>query len=148
MRLQVATNHTEDEPDTSTEGKVVALTVHKAKGLEFDRVVVPWTSTRFGTPRSVSTRAAVRDDEHGPPRLLWRWHLNKGTSYESDFTNLPPERQAEWRADDEDTLREETRLLYVAMTRARHELALLRGPGGRGSASRPGSWGDLLEGAV
>ena len=43
LRLQVATNRTEDEPDPETGGHIVALTVHKAKGLEYDRVVVPST---------------------------------------------------------------------------------------------------------
>jgi len=144
IRLQIGTNRSEDEPDTTTEGKVVALTVHKAKGLEFDRVVVPWTSTRFGPPRSLGTRTAVRGAAGETPRLLWGWHLHEGKTYETDFTNLPPGRRTEWNDDDRDNLREETRLLYVAMTRARKELVILmdRRPTPRGAT--PTSWFDLL----
>ena len=120
--LQIATNRRDDEPDPETGGRIVALTVHKAKGLEYDRVVVPSTDRSFGPPRSVETRTAVLRAAGEDVRLLWRWHLNKGRWNETDYSNVPVARQhADWGTDDEDTAREEARLLYVAMTRAKEE---------------------------
>lgn len=144
LRLQVAVNHAEDEPDAATDGKIVALTVHKAKGAEFDRVVVMSTSTTFGPPRSVKTRTAVLRDAHGsPPRLLWRWNHTGGAP---ELTNVPSARSEEWGDDDRENAMEETRLLYVAMTRAKEELVVQVSRSG-GSLTSPQTWGDLV-GAV
>lgn len=144
LRLQIATNRNEDEPDPETEGKVVALTVHKAKGLEFDRVVIPTTSVQFGPPWSLATRTSILRRPGESPRLLWRWRLNAGRRYGSDFSNVPLH-DADWSVDDLDTAREETRLLYVAMTRAREELVVFLDPRTR-SGSEPQRWAELLEG--
>jgi superfamily I DNA/RNA helicase len=144
LRLQIATNRNEDEPEGDTDGKVVALTVHKSKGLEFDRVLVPFTGVKFGPPRSVTTRTSVLRPLDGPPRLLWRWNLNKGLSYETDYSNVPLARQQEWQVDDQDTAKEESRLLYVAMTRAREELTLFVDPRTKASVASPRSWAELL----
>ncbi|MCF6376419.1 ATP-dependent helicase [Nocardioides KLBMP 9356] len=143
IRLQIATNHREDEPDPQTEGTIVALTVHKAKGLEYDRVVVPSTDRIFGPPRSVETRTAVLRPKDEKVRLLWRWHLKGRT--ETDYSNVPLARQlADWGTDEVDTAREEARLLYVAMTRAKEELVLLVDHRATAAAGRPTRWSDLL----
>ncbi|WP_027860118.1 exodeoxyribonuclease V subunit beta [Marmoricola sp. URHB0036] len=145
LRLQIATNRTEDEPDPETGGRIVALTVHKAKGLEYDRVVVPSTNRQFGPPRSVTTRTAVLRPPDEQVRLLWRWHLNKGQWNETDYTNVPVTRQLDdWGTDDTDTAREEARLLYVAMTRAKEELVLMVDHRARVSTTSPTCWADLL----
>lgn len=145
LRLQIATNRFEDEPEGETDGKVVALTVHKSKGLEFDRVIVPFTGVKFGPPRSVTTRTSVLRSPGETPRLLWRWTLNRGSRYETDFSNVPLARQQEWHVDDADTAKEEARLLYVAMTRARDELILFVDPRTKDGVSSPTSWAELLE---
>ena len=88
LRLQVATNRTEDEPDPEAGGRIVALTVHKAKGLEYERVVVPSTDRQFGPPKRLATRTAVLRRAGEPVRLLWRWQLNKGQSFATDYTNV------------------------------------------------------------
>lgn len=138
VRAQIATNNVEDEPDLSPQGRITALTVHKAKGLEFDRVVVPWTTTQFGPPRNASTRAAVRGAANETPRLLWSWKPHNG-----EFTNVPTAGQAEWEAEAMDTMREEARLLYVAMTRARRELVMFVDP--RVRPGPPKTWQGLLQ---
>jgi superfamily I DNA/RNA helicase len=145
LRLQIATNRFEDEPEGDTDGKVVALTVHKSKGLEFDRVIVPFTGVTFGPPRSVTTRTSVLRPPGATPRLLWRWTLNRGSRYETDFSNVPLARQQEWHVDDADTAKEEARLLYVAMTRARDELILFVDPRTKDGVSSPTSWAELLK---
>jgi superfamily I DNA/RNA helicase len=145
LRLQIATNRRDDEPDPETGGDIVALTVHKAKGMEYDRVVVPSTDRSFGPPGSVTTRTAVLRPPGGPVRLLWRWHLNKKTSYETDYSNVPTDRQhADWGTDDVDTAREEARLLYVAMTRAKEELVLLVDVKTKVASASPTCWAHLL----
>lgn len=143
LRIQVATNRLEDEPEAETDGKIVALTVHKAKGAEFDRVLVVSTSTSFGPPKGLATQTAVLRDAHGgTPRLLWLW---RPTGSATPMTNVPLDRGHEWRTDQRDTAKEETRLLYVAMTRAKEELLVQMTRTGT-DLSSPDSWGDLLGG--
>lgn len=143
LRLQIATNRRDDEPSSTSEGRIVALTVHKAKGMEYDRVVVPSTDRLFGPPRSLKTRTAVLRPPGERVRLLWRWRLTGRTM--TDYSNVPQGRQhADWGTDDIDTAREEARLLYVAMTRAKEELVLMVDRKATPGAGRPTSWADLL----
>lgn len=134
LKLQMATNLYEDEPPPPMEanGKwVVAMTVHKAKGLEFDRVLIPVASTDFGPPGQAKTVIAVVNDGAGVPTLLWKWNRLENA----------PSAGALWTKEAAEVAQEEARLLYVAMTRARHELVILTEDG---SPVRNGRWDDLL----
>jgi len=144
LRLQIAVNRGEDEPDSEIDGKIVALTVHKAKGAEFDRVVIASTWTPFGPPKRLATRTSVlHDGKGGTPRLLWKW---RPSGIPSEMTNVSLARQGLWREDDRENAMEETRLLYVAMTRAKKELvAQVSGSGG--TLTNPSSWRNLIGGA-
>jgi ATP-dependent exoDNAse (exonuclease V) beta subunit len=145
LRLQIATNRHDDEPEPESGGRIVALTVHKAKGMEYDRVVVPSTDRTFGPPWRVETRTAVLPPPGERVRLLWRWHLNKKRWNETDYSNVPRARHdVDWGTDDVDTAREEARLLYVAMTRAKEELVLMVDHKATSGAGRPTCWADLL----
>jgi superfamily I DNA/RNA helicase len=145
LRLQIATNRHDDEPESESGGHIVALTVHKAKGMEYDRVVVPSTDRTFGPPWRVETRTAVLRPSGESVRLLWRWHLNKKRWNETDYSNVPLARHdTDWGTDDVDTAREEARLLYVAMTRAKEELVLMVDRRATTGAGRPTRWSDLL----
>ena len=113
--------------------------------MQYERVVVPATDRPFGPPRRLATRTAVLRPPGEQVRLLWRWHLNVGKWFETDFTNVPPaRRQEDWGTDDADTAREEARLLYVAMTRAKEELVLMVDHGARTNGGPPTCWADLL----
>ena len=107
--------------DTHASDSLQVMTIHKAKGLEFDHVILPGLSHR------------VRPDE---PQLLL-WSENPYTAGSVAGSELLP---APVKASDEDTspiynfirrlekqkqYHEEGRLLYVAATRARKQLHLV-----------------------
>jgi DNA helicase-2/ATP-dependent DNA helicase PcrA len=135
LRLKIATDHSEDEPTVIDEiADVTALTVHKAKGLEFDRVIIPTTTTQFADEGFEAVAAIV--PEAGRPRLLWKWKSE-------GLTNVAPADRRLWNLESDERIGEEARLLYVAMTRARLELEILTRRSG-GPVDRPGTWSDLL----
>jgi DNA helicase-2/ATP-dependent DNA helicase PcrA len=139
LRLKIATDRTEDEPDPTEESetRVTVLTVHKAKGLEYDCVLIPGTANKFVSDSGRSEEFAFVS-ENGSARVLWKWR--PGYRY----TNVRPSDSGLWSQEVVERVREETRLLYVAMTRAREALDIVittRGDNG----ALPNSWVDLLE---
>ncbi|GAA4608015.1 hypothetical protein GCM10023195_30990 [Actinoallomurus liliacearum] len=120
---------------------VKLLTVHAAKGLEWDVVAVPglvWNPTRAETPGAGSVFPAK-------PQSSSRWTENARIlpyPLRGDHADLPPltglqkdDVEGFNAATADRDLREERRLAYVAVTRARH---LLIATGYRwGTASRP-----------
>jgi ATP-dependent exoDNAse (exonuclease V) beta subunit len=143
LQLQIATNFSEDEPFEAEDlrGKVTALTVHKSKGLEFDHVLIPYTWERFVKKgRNIETVISVNSS--GAPRVIWKWQP-KGTE---EFRNSPIS-DAAWRNETVQIQMEETRLLYVAMTRAKENLIVfVRTDSKKGTAetSKSETWGDLI----
>lgn len=141
LRLQIATNRSEDEENPtdseSANGAIVSLTVHKAKGLEFDFVLIPHLATSFAPPRTQATIVAVLDgDGKGKlPRLAWRWR-----SFGGEYSNVSD--QGLWRREHAATVREEARLLYVAMTRAEKHLTLFMPRQHTGASVE--TWADLI----
>jgi len=145
LNIQIATNDTEDVrfDEDDLEGVTVAITVHKSKGLEFDCVLIPNTWQEWGTVPNAESHATVlrdEDDPGAPPRLGWKW---KGEGSDlAEFSNMDleaPESAQFWEEDAFETQREETRLLYVALTRARDHLVVFRQETETGA-----SWGRLL----
>ena len=102
------------KPDTRTENAVQVMTIHKAKGLEFDTVIVPGL---HNPPR--------QDD---PPLLLWQERAD-GAILLAPITQAGKDRDPVYRylahLEREKVRNENARLLYVAATRARRELHLL-----------------------
>jgi DNA helicase-2/ATP-dependent DNA helicase PcrA len=139
LQLNQATNNHEDEPIDKEEllGKITVLTVHKAKGLEFDKVLVPHTETDF-VKRYPIPRTAVIRSKGGAAKLLWEWPASKT---KLKFTNVRS--ISEWHAEDDEVRREETRLLYVALTRAKSEL-LVFVPRRNQTSTKPNNWADLI----
>src|SRR5262249_54428228 len=92
---------------------VRVLTVHQAKGLEFDIVVVPDLAAK--TARATTDRICLSDN----------WGILAGAAYSLHRKPLPHALILTTKQEDEDQqYEEEKRLLYVAVTRAKKMLVL------------------------
>lgn len=115
LSLMIATNRTDMEPDVETVDdytSVYIMTVHKSKGLEFDTVIMPAMSAPI-VPREQTT-IMVKDNKVG-----WLYKINDTRKmYNSWYGDLRKDQVGKGVA-------EETRLLYVAMTRAINHLYML-----------------------
>lgn len=140
LKLNIATNKTEDEVDISDQAGINyihGLTVHRAKGLEFDTVIIPFTERMYR--KDVDTEI-IFDETIRPVRVGWckaewddkyRNHVisQKCNNYYSECVNR----------EYSDMDREEARLLYVALTRSIRRLECF--------VTDPGihNWAGLLE---
>ncbi|MDX2495807.1 MAG: UvrD-helicase domain-containing protein [Desulfuromusa sp.] len=103
------------EPDTQVDGNLQIMTIHKAKGLEFDTVIIPGlgkTSGRGDNP-------LLRWQEHPDYGLLIAPIAARGSQEKDPIYQLI----AQLEGQKEDL--EAGRLLYVAMTRAIRHIHLL-----------------------
>ncbi|MBS0014086.1 MAG: UvrD-helicase domain-containing protein [Desulfobacterales bacterium] len=103
------------QPDPGADSRLQVMTIHKAKGLEFDTVILPGLHK---APRS-----------QDPALLLWQERA--GAPFEKSLLMAPisgtgedtdPTYQYIWRLEQERTNHEAGRLLYVAATRAKKRL--------------------------
>lgn len=106
-------------PEKESKGAVLAMTVHKAKGLEFDHILLPYTNHFFYPENSKITKIEVlTEGDSYPVKVGWAYvkpadSSRQGLSYANNNFKEMGEREMEAiRA-------EETRILYVALTRAR-----------------------------
>ena len=110
---------------------VQVVTIHKSKGLEYPLVCLPFAVGY--QPRQRRNTALLKLPQPGGGHLL-----------RLDYSN------AELAQADEERLREDLRLLYVALTRARHALWLGAGPlrhgNGKACINQMTAWGYLLGG--
>lgn len=117
LTLMIATNREEMEPDIEMENdydytSVYIMTVHKSKGLEFDTVIMPAMNHSL-VPSERTTILAGKD------KVAWMYEPGKSNQMKSQWYE---ELQREVV---EKGIAEETRMLYVAMTRAVNRLILL-----------------------
>jgi len=113
-------------------GAVSIMTVHKAKGLEFNALFLPGMNRQ---PRSLSS---------GPPAIIegdggLRMALRDGES---------PVYRELWEREWQELLREHQRLLYVAMTRARDHLFMIGALNGGKTPVKPNTWLAFLRAAL
>src|SRR3989344_4175018 len=118
-------------PGRANAQAVPLLTVHGAKGLEADCVLLLDTDTR---PQKAETMGVLVDwpGEQAVPSAF---------VFLASESNPPPSAEAALAAEQQARSREELNMLYVAMTRAKHCLALSSVLPGN---SAPGSWWNRL----
>lgn len=134
LELQRATNRDVDHPakDNLDTKRMRCLTVHSAKGMEFDTVVIPFTSRDWRD--TFRDQVFILKNEDDPPRVAWK--MVSDDSCNEHFSSFAGAEAAETCAD-------EARLLYVALTRAKNRLYILRSTRYRGR--RDTNWASLLE---
>ncbi len=105
-------------PDTQSDGRLQLLTIHKAKGLEFDTVILPGLGrhSRSDAPRLLLWLEYM--DRSEKPQLLLAPIKQVGTDSDPTYAYVRRIQAAK-------AANESTRLLYVAATRARSHLHLL-----------------------
>jgi len=119
---------------------VQVMTLHQAKGLEFDIVVLPELDTSF-TANSRSMVVFDRQDELGPIARICR-HMSK------EVRELVPELEPLFIAHEHRLIREQLSLLYVALTRSKHALHVLVDPARDGEKTMPKSPAGVLRSAL
>ncbi|MEC2072487.1 ATP-dependent helicase [Alkalihalophilus marmarensis] len=135
LRVKMAEDRFEDKlylPIEDT-NRIKVMTVHKSKGLEFNHVLLIRNDHTF--LRRFGTRVFVMNKDN-----TWKiaYHIQMGqTSFRNQYmSHLVGE-------DNSEVIGEETRLLYVALTRAKKEVyADVRSQNSGGAVN---SWADLLK---
>jgi ATP-dependent exoDNAse (exonuclease V) beta subunit len=117
LEERVATLFALPDPDAA-DGAVQVMTVHKAKGLEFDTVIVPALGRPPARQGRQLLRWAERPRAHAAADLLLAPVVESGEEEDAIYRYLR-------RLDAERGRYEDGRLLYVAATRARRHLHLL-----------------------
>ena len=131
LELMMSTNRDEESVDINDEAEfrcVNCMTVHKAKGLEFDTVLIPFTNKKFN---KIQTTELLFDKS--TKRVGWHYVDQDGIRCQNENYQ-----QLRWEEDMHVT-REECRILYVAMTRSIRKLIVYID-----AEVRNDSWGELL----
>jgi ATP-dependent exoDNAse (exonuclease V) beta subunit len=120
--LETAVDRLFAAPDPASDDRLQIMTIHKAKGLEFDTVIIPSLDriTRRFEPELI--RWQERLTSTGARELIMAPMPPKGGDKDSIYNFLQEEQRKK-------EAYETCRLMYVACTRARHSLYLLTGLG-------------------
>lgn len=123
-------------PDPEGDEKLQIMTIHKAKGLEFDAVILPGLGK---PPRRRETELIVWEESE-------RGGIALGVARRKDAGTESPVTDFLRKLDDEREVNERVRLAYVAVTRAKRAVYLWghAGVSGKNGERKPAS-GSLLE---
>lgn len=133
LQLNIATNRSEEEsevPSDDAYDSVLCMTVHKAKGLEFDTVIIPYTNWRAPTGYTTELIADIDSKMMG-----WNFQPKKNEPLQelcNTYYSMMKDEEIER------TWQEECRILYVAMTRAIQNLVCIVPP------PKAYTWSELL----
>jgi len=114
---------------------VLCMTVHKAKGLEFDTVILPETSYDYlSRSRKI---ILTQDDSNGILKAAWKFEESNDEEYRSiNYMSAVLEEKKY-------VLAEECHLLYVALTRAKNNLVFYRDEY-KASSKEYESWSSMI----
>ncbi len=125
-------------------GKVVIGTIHKAKGLEWDRVYLI-SVNNYDFP------SGIAGDRYLPEKWFVRGKLNLEAEALAQLEAVMSRSEFDWYEEGEATLqarldyvRERLRLLYVGITRAKKELIITWNTGRKGEQTRAQSFVALM----
>jgi len=127
ISIMTGTEAKSREIDIDTEDiKVVCLTVHKSKGLEYGTVIMPATDEEIDKPHKNGLEVSYIGNEIG-------YCLSaNGKQYSNNFY--------EFKTEIKEMMMEESRILYVAMTRAIDNFIWFLNLDSKGN-----NWGDILK---
>ncbi len=113
---------------------IKGLTVHSSKGLEFDHVIIPYTNNEFiyskQNPKKQDIEIII-DNNRSMIGIKCKYPKRKYL-YIGNYEELK-------KMEEEEVEKEETRLLYVAMTRSKKSLTIIKRKKNEGK-----NWGFLL----
>lgn len=118
LELKISTDRTENEPALELDKEFVVdiTTVHRAKGLEYHSVIIPYTNNSFNFVKS-----SFYIDNEEENKIGWFINGKEDLAFANDnFYNILSK-------EEEEVISEEARLLYVAMTRAIQNLVIFKG---------------------
>lgn len=136
LRMKIATDRQEEEvilEETLTLQALRIMTVHQSKGLEFDTVIIPYTKQPFDSVKRNECIIKLYEQDY---RLGYKLESEDRSFENSYYGELYEEEQLEKAG-------EETRLFYVACTRAKGSLYVLTDLFAS-SHSRVENWQDLI----
>lgn len=160
LALQIETNQEEDEAELEAtdfnRNVIKVMTVHKSKGLQFHTVILPYVEKAFVQHEPEINMSSefdfdqpgVREDyanvlvqiENSEAKYGWLY-FNKKDKFISRTESYIKLKQEE----DDESIKEETRILYVAMTRTEQRLFIYNIKNKPFSINEtPGKWSDLL----
>jgi ATP-dependent helicase/nuclease subunit A len=109
-----------EAPDSDGGSGVTLMTMHKAKGLEFDLVLLPELEAKQGINKAGAVGLGISKAADVGRRADWVLSLPKKVYSEAD-----PVLRQYLRTEEEESCYEQLCLLYVAMTRARRGLIMV-----------------------
>lgn len=146
LSVEIATNNRDDEAELTdadfTQDYIKVMTVHKSKGLEFNTVILPYVHEKFVLPYARNSEILVEADEENNVDYAWYFKAGK------DFENVTDNYNEMMNNEKPQLLKEETRNLYVALTRAKECLAIfdMEKPVSTYHAQKPNTWHHLIKG--
>lgn len=139
LRVNISSNKDESrkkiDNDISSDA-INCMTVHKAKGLEFDVVIMPYTTTNFFFDNS-DVNLIVKEVNSKEYQVGYNIEIAKNNYNNKLFSELNKDEK-------EEIIGEETRLLYVATTRAK-EMLIIHSFKLIANSSSVSSWMNLIE---
>jgi ATP-dependent exoDNAse (exonuclease V) beta subunit len=124
----------------ATPASVRVMTVHQAKGLEFDIVVLP--DLDVGLIGQASAFVVDRPDPAGPVVKVCRYAATEVQAL------MPPETKKMFTDAEQRSVTESLCVLYVALTRARHALHMIVAPSAPNERTIRASYAGLLRAAL